>query len=320
MESPQRIVSLLSSATEILFAIGVGDRVVAVSHECDYPPAVVHRPRVTRSLIESGMASREIDNQVQERSVSGMPLYELDVEQIGQLHPQLIVTQSQCEVCAVSYDQVLNMVASDPRLADTRVLALNPSNLSDVMADVYRVGQAAGAEHAAAQFITALQRRVTTIASRTATLAPAERPRTVCIEWVEPLMLAANWTPELIELAGGQNGLTQGGHHSTYASWDRVVRYDPEVVLVAPCGFDLPRTLDESRMLEQLDGWRALTAVKSSRVFAVDGSAYLNRSGPRLVDSLEIVAHLLQPRLFPTPPISPAASAHSRLHFADERV
>lgn len=299
MESPQRIVSLLSSATEILFAIGVGDRVVAISHECDFPPEIAGRPRVTRSLIESAKPSGEIDDQVRQLSATGRPLYELDTERIAELRPQLIVTQSQCDVCAIAYDQVATMVQGDPRLRQTQVWALNPTSLSDVLADIARIGTATGAELAAAEFIATLQKRIAAVANRTAALNVSERPRTVCIEWIEPLMLAANWTPELIELAGGQNGLTRAGQHSAYGNWDQVRSYDPEVILVAPCGFDLPRTLEESRMLQNREGWNNLSAVKSSRTFAVDGSAYFNRSGPRLVDSLEIAAHIIHPQLFP---------------------
>jgi iron complex transport system substrate-binding protein len=300
MESPQRIVSLISSATEILFAIGVGDRVVAISHECDFPPECAGRPRVTHSLIESARPSDEIDDQVRQLSAAGQPLYQIDVERIAQFRPQLIVTQSQCDVCAVAYDQVVAMVAQDPRLRDTQILALNPTNLADVQADIARIGSATGAELAASDFIATLRKRIAAIASRTAALDESERPRTVCIEWIEPLMLAANWTPEIIEMAGGQNGLTKAGRHSSYGNWDAVISYDPEVILVVPCGFDLPRTLEESRVLQDREGWQRLSAVKSSRVFAIDGSAYFNRSGPRLVDSLEIAAHILHPRLFPT--------------------
>ena len=299
MGFPQRIISLISSATEILFAIGVGDRVVAISHECDFPPEIAGRPRVSHSLIESARSSSEIDDQVRQLSADGQSLYQLDIERIAQLRPQLIVTQSQCDVCAIAYDQVVAMVEQDPRLRDTRILSLNPTSLVEVLADVARIGSATGAELAASKFIATLQARIDAVASRTAALQESERPRTVCIEWIEPLMLAANWTPEIIEMGGGQHGLTMAGRHSSYGNWEAVISYDPEVILVVPCGFDLPRTLEESRVLQHRPGWHGLTAVKSSRVFAVDGSAYFNRSGPRLVDSLEIAAHILHPQLFP---------------------
>ena len=305
MVSPsQRIVSLLSSATEILVAIGLMDRLVAVSHECDFPPAVTHLPRVTRSRIDSALASLDIDNRVRELSESSQPLYAIDAKQIAALRPDLIVTQSQCDVCAVSYDQVLEMVAVEPRLKGTQVLALNPIRLADVLADIARIGQATAAETEAREFIDALKHRIAAVVETTKPLPVTARPRTICIEWIKPIMLAANWTPEIIELAGGQNGLTIAGKHSTYANWDALTRYDPQVVLIAPCGFDLARTLIESRELPQLDGWNSLSAVRESRVFAIDGNAYFNRSGPRLVESLETAAYLIQPSLFPCPPNS----------------
>lgn len=297
MEPPMRIVSLISSATEILFALGLGDRVVAVSHECDYPPEANNRLRVTRSNVDSNQSSASIDSQVQQLTLSGSALYELDAERIAALRPDLIVTQAQCDVCAVRYEDVLKLVAGEPRLHNTSVVALNPLSLEEVFADILRIGTAARTLEAAQNYVAGLRDRVARITTRTASLAPAARPRTICIEWIEPLMLAANWTPELIEMAGGKNGLSVPGGHSTYSAWSDVISYDPEVIIVAPCGFDLPRSLHESRALPTFDGWAALSAVRSGRVHVVDGSAYLNRSGPRLVDSLEIIAELLHSQL-----------------------
>ena len=229
--------------------------------------------------------------------VAGSPLYGLDIELLGQLKPDLIVTQQQCDVCAVRYADVVEAVANDPRLSGTRIVALDPHGLADVLTDIRRVGEAAGALAAAESCIAALQARVERIAS----LAAADRPRVVCIEWIEPLMLAANWVPELIELAGGLNGLSIGGVHSTYHAWADVIALDPQVIVVSPCGFDFDRTLVEAQVLHNWPNWPQLSAVKSGRVFAVDGNAYLNRSGPRLVDSLEILSHLLHPHLFDAP-------------------
>ena len=298
-----RIASLLSAATEMLFALGLGDRVVAVSHECDWPPEANRLPRVTISHIAAAASSTAIDTQVRKLASSGKPLYGLDVDLLGQLAPDLIVTQQQCDVCAVSYTDVLAAVANDPRLAGCRVVALNPRGLGDVLADLRRVGEAAGAPDAAEQCIAALEARIEAVRQRTAMLAASERPRFVCIEWCEPLMLAANWVPEIVELAGGQNGLSIGGRHSTYHAWPDVLTYDPEVIVVSPCGFDLSRTLEEAHSLaKNVPGWATMAAVRTGRVYAVDGNAYLNRSGPRLIDSLEILAHLLHPNLFAAPP------------------
>ena len=299
---PHRIASLLSAATEMLFALGLGDSVVAVSHECDWPPEANRLPRVTMSHIAAAASSAAIDSQVRELSSTGKPLYELDVELLGRLAPDLIVTQQQCDVCAVSYTDVLSAVADDPRLAGCRIVALNPQGLGDVLTDLRRVGEAAGAPAAAENCIAALETRIEAVRHRTAKLAEAERPRFVCVEWTEPLMLAANWVPEIVELAGGRNGLSIGGRHSTYHAWPDVLAYDPQVIVVSPCGFDMNRTLDEARALTHVHGWGQMTAVRTGRVYAVDGNAYLNRSGPRLVDSLEILAHLLHPSLIPAPP------------------
>jgi iron complex transport system substrate-binding protein len=182
------------------------------------------------------------------------------------------------------------------------VVALNPTSLDDIFEDIRRVGQATDCARAAERIVSQLRGRVDAVAEKTRTLSAKRRPRVICIEWIEPLMLAANWMPRLIELAGGENGLTQGNRHSTYGNWEQVVRYDPDVILLAPCGFDLQRTVQEAEVLATWPDWAELTAVNSQRVYALDGNAYFNRSGPRIVDSLEILAHLLHPTLF-SPPV-----------------
>jgi iron complex transport system substrate-binding protein len=301
---PARIASLLASATEILYALGLGDRVVAVSHECDYPREATLKPRVTRTLVAAETSSRDIDRQVQAMAAGQTALYEIDVPRLAALRPELIVTQAQCDVCAVRLDDVLSAVANVPELSGARVVALNPASLSDIFADILRVGEAAGCPAAADAYVAALRQRVAAVQSQTATIPPQHRPRVVCLEWLEPLMVAGNWLPEMIELAGGQNRLTEAGRHSPYVEWPAIVAEDPQVLLLAPCGFDLPRTLREAEVLPRLPGWRQVAAVRTGRVFAVDGNAYFNRSGPRMVDSLEILAHLLQPELFAPPSIS----------------
>lgn len=295
---PKRIVSLLSSATEILFGLGAGERVVGVGHECDWPPEANTRPRVTRSWIDSQQTSGDIDQQVKQRFAEGLPLYEVDAEQLAQLSPDLIVTQAQCDVCAVRYEDVVALVQRSPALRGTKIVALQPETFADIFQDILRVGAATGASAEAAGFVARLQARVAEVQARTAGLA---RPRTVCIEWIEPLMLAANWTPTLIELAGGTAGLVQANAHSTYADWQQVVDYDPEVLLISPCGFDLERSRSEAQALLKLPRWNDLAAVRQGRVTLIDGNAYLNRSGPRIVDSLEIVAHAVHPDAFPAP-------------------
>lgn len=298
MTEPARIASLLASATEMLYGLGVGDRVVAVSHECDFPPEVRGKPRATFTNIAVGAPSGQIDAEVRQRLAAGSPLYEIDAAQLATLRPDLIVTQAQCDVCAVKYDDVLEVVRTQPALADTRVVALNPLCLADVFADIERVGEAVGRAAGARAYAARLKSRVEAVRQRTAAFPRARQPRVLCIEWLEPLMAAANWMPDLIELAGGVQSLTAAGRHSTYSAWDVLRAFDPEVIVVMPCGFDLARTTDESRLLRNLPGWSEVTAVRRGRVYAVDGNAYFNRAGPRLVDSLEILASLIHPELF----------------------
>jgi iron complex transport system substrate-binding protein len=292
---------LLSSATEMLFALGLGERVVAVSHECDWPLEAMQRPRATFSHIDSSRDSGAIDDQVKAMLAAGEPLYGIDDALLAELQPELIVTQAQCDVCAVRYADVIDLVSSIPALARTKVLALNPMSLGDVLADIRRVAEAASVPTCGEDFVVGLSRRVGEVKSATKSLSPGDRPRTALIEWTNPIMLAGNWMPELLELAGGQCSLTAAGQHSQYISWDDVVAFDPEVIIVAPCGFDMPRSIAEAASLPALPAWNDLAAVRHNRVYVADGNAYFNRSGPRLVDSLEILAHLLHPDRVPPP-------------------
>ncbi len=244
----RRIASLLASGTEILYGLDLGDRVVAVSHECDYPSSVAGKPRVTVSHV-AAPTSGAIDTQVREMLAAGHALYGIDAATLAALAPDLIVTQAQCDVCAVKYEDVLALVRDEPALRDTRVVALNPMTLADIFADIMRLGEATGAVRAAQKYLATLQNRVTAIREKTARLSPGDRPRVAAIEWIEPLMLAGNWMPELLELAGGVQPLKEHGHHSTYNDWQSVVDFDPQVVLVMPCGFDLARALVESDAL-----------------------------------------------------------------------
>lgn len=300
-DSPRRIASLLASGTEILYALGLGERVVAVSHECDFPPAALGKPRVTTSHV-AAPTSAEIDSQVREMLAAGQALYAIDAARLVELAPDLIVTQAQCDVCAVKYEDVLALVRDEPALRRTHVVALNPMTLADIFADIRRVGEACGASDVAQEYVASLERRVAAIRAKTIDLSIDDRPRVAAIEWIEPLMLAGNWMPELLELAGGRQPLAGHGRHSTYNSWRDVVDFDPQVLLVMPCGFDLARAVDESDSLARQAGWSDLAAMRAGRVFALDGNAYFNRSGPRIVDSLEIVAALVHPELFGIPP------------------
>lgn len=296
-----RIISLLSSATEILFAIGVGEQVLAVSHECDYPPAATGLPRATRSRIDSSLPSREIDAQVKQLLEAGEPLYEIDRALLRELGPDLIVTQAQCDVCAVRYQDVVDFVAEEPALAKTIVRALNPQILFEILGSIILIGQAAGAEDSAQGLHRDLLRRYNDVASKSAPAIGDARPRVAVIEWTEPLMAAGNWTPELVQAAGGESLLATPGQPSGYLTWLDVVAARPDVLIVAPCGFNLERSLIEARRLCELPGYCDLPAVAKGRAYVIDGNAYLNRSGPRIVDSLEILAHLIRPDLFYPP-------------------
>lgn len=295
--APQRIVSLLSSSTEILYGLGLGEKVLAVSHECDFPPDVTGKPRATFSRIDSTATSAAIDVQVRELMAAGKPLYEVDAELLLRLRPDLIVTQAQCDVCAVRFADVVDLVEREPTLHGTPVFSLNPQRLSDVLDDVARLGEATQRRDEAERYLAELRARIDAVRARTGTLPPERRRRTACIEWIEPPMMAGNWTPDLVELAGGTQPFCVAGRHSIYTPWDDVVRFDPEVIVVMPCGFDLERTLVEAARIREFPHWQELRAVRDGRVYAVDGNALFNRSGPRLVESLELLAKLVHPEL-----------------------
>lgn len=292
MPKPVRIVSLISSATETLYALGLADVVVAVSHECDYPPEVSQQPRATFTYLSASASSALIDREVKQLTTAGRALYGVDRDLLTRLAPDLIITQSQCDVCAVSHEEVTSIVASQSELSHTRVLALNPASVCDVFADVLRIGRATACLAESQALVQSLQQRVAAVQSTVATVTSA-RPKVACIEWIDPLMIAANWVPELVETAGGVHGMTEVGTYTAYTTWSDLCSYDPDIVIVAPCGFGLERARAESQKLTDQPVWRELQAVKSGRVFAVDGNSYFNRSGPRLVDTIELLAGLL---------------------------
>ena len=285
----------------MLFGLGLEESIVGVSHECDFPVAANRLPRATFTNIVADAPGGMIDQQVKELVAAGKPLYEIDLDLLVDLQPDLIVTQAQCDVCAVRYDDVVAAVASEPRLNQAQLVALNPQSLGDVLEDIRRLGIATDRTAAASEYVTALETRIERIRTRTGKLAESQRPLTACIEWIEPMMIAGNWTPELIELAGGRQSWAVAGRHSSYTAWEDVRSADPEVIVVMPCGFDRERTVREAASLLELPGWGELRAVRSGHVFAVDGNALFNRSGPRLVDSLELLAGLIHPELHGKP-------------------
>lgn len=292
-----RIVSLLPSATEIICAIGLEDQLVGVTHECDFPPTVRHLPKVTRTLIPADASSGEIDRLVRERLQTNQALYTLNLPVLHDLRPDLIVTQALCDVCAVAENEVRAAACTLP--GAPRVINLEPQNLSEVLASCRQVARAAGVEQSAEKLIAALSARVEAVVTRTARLE--HRPRVALLEWLDPPFSCGHWNPELVRLAGGNEGLGREGQPSRTLRWDEVKAWQPEVVFIACCGFSVERTLDDVPPLRLIPGWQDLPAVRAGRVYMADGSHYFSRPGPRLVDSLEILAHTLHPEVHPLP-------------------
>jgi iron complex transport system substrate-binding protein len=285
-----RIISLIASATEIVAALGFEEQLVGRSHECDYPPSVVRLPACSAPRIDVHGTSRQIDDRVKDVLRSALSVYTVHTDVLDRLAPTHIITQTQCEVCAVSLKDVeravCDMVASRPQ-----VVSLAPMCLADVWSDIRRVASALDAAARGEELVASLRRRLEAVSASVSSLE--ERPSIACIEWIDPLMCAGNWVPELVEIAGGRDVLGTAGKHSPYITWDDLRRADPEVIAVMPCGFDIPRTQSEMHVLTERREWRSLRAVRERRVYLTDGNQYFNRPGPRLVESAEILAELL---------------------------
>ncbi len=288
--SGARIVSLLPSATEIVYALGLGERLVGVTHECDYPPAARHKPQLTASALPPAAGSAEIDRHVRASLHAGSSLYALDSVALERLAPDLIITQELCAVCAVSYEIVAR--AARKLTTDPRIVSLEPSSLEDVFANIATVGELTGAVDAATELVARLRARLARLAAHVA-LAPAPQPRVLVLEWSDPPMSGGHWTPGLVELAGGRSVLGNPGANSTVLAWDAIAAADPDVVIVAPCGFGLEAALAAATELEALPIWPQLRAVREGRAYALDGNAYVNRPGPRLVDTAELFASMV---------------------------
>lgn len=289
-----RIVSLLPSATEIVFALGEGSLLVGVTHECDYPSATSRIPKVTRSCVPSGVSSREIDSAVSNTLDSSGTLYELDLPLLEDLRPDLILTQRLCDVCAVSYDRVQE--AAKGLKSRPLVLNLEPHSLGDILDNIVLVGKTVGREVAAGDLRDNLLRRIDAVRRRTETLR--DRPRVFMMEWVDPPYCGGHWTKELVEIAGGRDDLAVLHRPSSRIEWSRVLDFAPEIVVLTCCGFDLDRCRREAEVLMEFEGACDLPATKAGHIYATDGSAYFSRPGPRIVESLEILAHLIHPQLF----------------------
>ena len=279
-----RIVSMIASATEIVCALGYEDQLVARSHECDYPPGVTRLPCVTKPRFNVHTDSASIDRAVKDLLREGLSIYEIDTQTLEALAPDVIVTQAQCEVCAVSLRDVQRAVCNWLQRCP-KLVSLTPNSLAEVWDDIRRVGQALDAAARAEQLVGDLQKRMEAITAQ----LPPDRPRVACIEWVQPLMAAGNWVPELVQRAGGLNLLGTAGQHSPWLTAEALLASQPDLTILLPCGYDLSRTLQEVPLLP-----KGLTG----RLVCVDGNAYFNRPGPRLVESLEILAEIFHPRTF----------------------
>ena len=292
MSASPRVVSLLPSATEIAVAVGLGEQLLGRSHECDFPRFVGDLPVLTSTKLEKGLTSLEIDVRVQEIVRQGLSVYAVDTERLRDIRPDVILTQSQCAVCAVTPADLVD--ALDQWTGTQPVLvSLAPDDLSDVWGDFARVGEATGHEAEAAAAVARLQERMAALEARVA--ASGERPTVASIEWTEPLMAAGNWVPELVRIAGGEPLFAAAGQHSPWLEWDALAEADPDVIVMMPCGYQIPQTMSELGPVVNHPRWRDLTAVRENRVFVADGHHFFNRPGPRLVESAEILAACIDP-------------------------
>ncbi len=299
--SELRVLSLIASATEIVCALGYRDRLVGRSHECDFPEDVLDLPAVTAPKIRVDVSSGEIDTRVKAAVRGADPLdalgvYDVSVEALEELAPTHVITQTQCEVCAVSLRDVEAALRRSVG-ARPEIVPLQPDSLADVFGDIRRVARSVGSEADGERLAHRLGNRMDAISSA-ARRRSGEPPRVAVIEWVDPLMAAGNWMPELVEMAGGRNLFGEAGLHSPWMKWENLRRADPDIVVISPCGFDLDRTLVDLPLLGAQPGWADLRAVRTGRVFAADGNQYFNRPGPRLVESLEILAEMFHPEQF----------------------
>jgi iron complex transport system substrate-binding protein len=300
-----RICSLLPSATEILFALGLGDSVEGVTHECDFPPEAAKRPALIHPRVDPQARPAEMDRQVSELVARGESIYAVDVDLLGSLSPDLIVTQDLCHVCAASPDDLATALTRLPK--KPKILALTPHALADVWDDIRRVGEATHRRREAQSLAIALEQKVAAIEARAA--GARTRPRVLCLEWLDPYYVGGHWVPEMVRKAGGEDVLGRAGEPSFRVAAEEIARTKAEVILVMPCGYNVARSVAEFDFTRLPDSWRDLPAMRERRIFAVDANSYFSRPGPRLADGVALLAHLLHPELFPKE--SPADSFRS---------
>jgi len=290
-----KVVSLIASATEIVFALGMGPHLVGRSHECDFPAEVRRLPVCTHPKFETSGTSIAIDAQVKSLLSQGLSIYHVNEKLLSELKPDVIVTQSHCKVCAVSSNDVRTALDGDTTF-QPMIVSLSPNSLADVWQDILRVASALGVPERGVELCAQLQNRIATLASSASRIKA--NPKVLCLEWINPLMAAGNWMPELVKLVNAHDPFGIPGVHSPWLDWEQVQAEDPEVIIVMPCGFDLNRTRKEAEELCRLPGWNNLRAVRTGRVALADGNEFFNRPGPRLVESLEILAEIIHPASF----------------------
>ncbi|MEH2309882.1 MAG: cobalamin-binding protein [Nostoc sp.] len=294
-DSNVRIVSLIPSGTEILATLGLVNAIVGRSHECDYPPEIHNRPICTQARLNSNASSSQINDDVNNLLQSALSIYEIKTDVLEQLQPTHILTQDQCDVCAVSLDEVEKAVATLIH-SKPQIISLQPNILQDVWADIERVGNTFKVD--SVKVLENLEARVKICQQKIQGLSLNEVPTVACIEWTDPLMIAANWIPELVNLAGGHSLFSVTGQASSILPWETLIASNPDIIVFMLCGFDLNRTRQEAKLLTQRSDWEKLHATQAGRVYITDGNSYFNRPGPRLVDSLEILAEILHPEIF----------------------
>jgi len=293
---PDRIIiSLLPAATEIICALGLEHQLVGRSHECDYPLSITNLPVCSSAKFLPGSDSAEIDRQVKEILSESLSIYTIDRDLIKRLSPDVIITQAQCEVCAVSLKDV-EQALSDLLDKECQIISLEPNGLDDVYKDIRMIADQLGVEKVGEELLELSDERINIIRHKLKFIT--EKPTVACIEWLSPLMIAGNWTPEIIEIGGGIPVLTVKGKHSCYVNFQDIIDSDPDIILIMPCGFSIQRTLQEIGLVLDLPGWSDLKAVKDQRIYIVDGNQYFNRSGPRMTDSIEIMAEIINPKQF----------------------
>ena len=291
----KRIVSLLPSCTEIICKLGFMEHLVGISHECDYPNSISGLPVLTKARFSPKGTSIEINQSVTDLLQRGLSVYDVDASLLKSLSPDIIVTQAQCEACAVSLDQVKDIV-SNWTLNQTEIISLEPNTLNEVWLDFDIIAKTMDATESSSILKSEINERFKLLKKKLK--GTEQKPTVLCIEWIEPIMVAANWVPELVCLAGGRNVMSVSGTDSNYCSWDEIKQTNPDIIIMMPCGFGIKRTLEDIHYLQNRKGWQELKAVKKNKGFVVDGNQYFNRPGPRLLDSAEILAEVIHPEYF----------------------